>query len=456
MPETSEADVTRRDRREPYSGYYLRDVPSHDPEITHTGPGTPMGEYMRRFWQPICMSEELTDLPKAIRIMGEDLVAFRDKSGSIGVLHRHCSHRGTSLEYGIIAEHGIRCCYHGWLFDVDGRILETPGEPPESRLKDSFVHGAYPAFERDGLVFCYMGPPDEKPPFPEREAYEGATLTKAFSIPYANNWFQGYENVMDPVHSAFLHAMTGIQLVEAFAELPHVDYQETGNGSGIMYISKRRLGQDRMWVRHIQCLFPNEAHVGTLFEDGGEEVFFRRVYEARWNVPIDDENSLLIGWRFFGPHLPGGDPDLVGWNSIDFGGQAEMPDYETKQRTPGDWEAQGAIAVHRLEHLGATDAGVAMIRRLLRRAVRGEVPVAWPETSEIGRRSDPAQRPDPRYVYTQDSVLTVPRAADATGEWRLLAEVGEKVTAILLAADEFEGAERDAFVVRELNKLNGA
>ena len=94
-----------------------------------------MGELMRRFWQPVWLASELTDVPLAIRILGEDLVAFRDKADRIGVLARHCAHRGTSLEYGIISDRGLRCCYHGWLFDVDGTILETPGEPPNSRLK---------------------------------------------------------------------------------------------------------------------------------------------------------------------------------------------------------------------------------------------------------------------------------------------------------------------------------
>ena len=126
----------------PYSGYFLRDVPAEDAELTHVGPGTPCGELMRRYWHPVALSSDVTDLPLAARILGEDLVVFRDGSNRVGVLHRHCSHRGTSLEYGIPSEKGIRCCYHGWLFDVDGRILETPGEPPDSKLKDSFVHGA--------------------------------------------------------------------------------------------------------------------------------------------------------------------------------------------------------------------------------------------------------------------------------------------------------------------------
>ena len=119
---------------EPYSGYLLRDVPREDAELTHTDPGSPMGELMRRFWQPVCLSQELSDLPRAVRVLGEDLVVFRAGSGDVGVLRRHCSHRGASLEYGIVAERGLRCCYHGWLFAPDGAILETPGEPPGSRL----------------------------------------------------------------------------------------------------------------------------------------------------------------------------------------------------------------------------------------------------------------------------------------------------------------------------------
>ena len=118
-----------------YRAYDHRERPEEDAELTHVGPGTPCGEYLRRFWQPIITSEELQDLPRRLRIMGEDLVAFRDKSGAVGLLELHCPHCGTSLEFGLISAKGIRCCYHGWRFDVDGTIFETPGEPPESTLK---------------------------------------------------------------------------------------------------------------------------------------------------------------------------------------------------------------------------------------------------------------------------------------------------------------------------------
>src|SRR5581483_382553 len=139
--------------RSTYGAYHNRAVPEADPELTRVGPDTPCGEYLRLSWHPIAFSRELKDLPKRLRILGEDLVVFRDRGGRVGLLQLRCPHRGTSLEYGIIAERGIRCCYHGWHFDVDGRILDIPSEPPESTLKNRLCHGAYPVHEFSGLVF---------------------------------------------------------------------------------------------------------------------------------------------------------------------------------------------------------------------------------------------------------------------------------------------------------------
>src|SRR5688572_22876149 len=133
-----------------FGGYHRRLQLEEDKELTNIGPGTPGGEYLRRFWHPIALACELGPTPVPIRILGEDLVLFRDKRGEIGLLHRHCSHRGTSLEFGIISERGIRCCYHGWLYDVDGTVLETPSEPAGSTLKNSLCHGAYRTQEYGG------------------------------------------------------------------------------------------------------------------------------------------------------------------------------------------------------------------------------------------------------------------------------------------------------------------
>ena len=118
-----------------YRGHAQATRPAEDPVLTHVGPGTPCGEYWRRFWFPVAMVEEVTELPLGLRILGEDLVLFRDGSGRHGLLHRHCSHRNTSLEFGIVEEQGIRCCYHGWHYDIDGTILETPASPLPARSR---------------------------------------------------------------------------------------------------------------------------------------------------------------------------------------------------------------------------------------------------------------------------------------------------------------------------------
>lgn len=134
----------------PYSAYEREQTPSEDAELTRVERGSPAGEYLRRFWQPVALSSEVGELPMKVRMFGETLVLFRAKNGQLGLLEPHCSHRGTSLEFGICEENGLRCCYHGWLFGVDGTILETPGDPPESTLRHSLCHGAYPVHEYKG------------------------------------------------------------------------------------------------------------------------------------------------------------------------------------------------------------------------------------------------------------------------------------------------------------------
>ena len=131
---------------------YGLEIPAEDAELTHVGPGTPCGELMRRYWQPICLLKDLTDMPKKVRILGEDLVAFRDGQGRSGLLFFRCSHRGVSLEYGRIEDAGIRCCYHGWLYDVDGNCLEMPLEPAGSTHKERIKQ---PAIRyRNSAVCC--------------------------------------------------------------------------------------------------------------------------------------------------------------------------------------------------------------------------------------------------------------------------------------------------------------
>jgi len=152
------------------------------------------------------MSSQLAGRPVPIRILGEDLVIFRDGESRVGLLHRHCAHRRASLEFGRIEQRGIRCCYHGWHFDVDGTILETPGELPDATIRASICQPAYPIRELKGLIFAYMGPPAEMPGFPYLDSLD---LPDHELVPYSihspSNWLQETENAMDPFHSVFLH-----------------------------------------------------------------------------------------------------------------------------------------------------------------------------------------------------------------------------------------------------------
>src|SRR6202167_2521919 len=187
----------------PFGGYHQDVRPPETAELTHVEKGSPGGELLRRYWQPVALTSELGEVPLGFRMFGEDLVVFRTTTGEYGILDRHCSHRGTSLEFGLPTECGLRCCYHGWLFGVDGKILETPGDPPGSALKDRLYHGAYPAKEYNGLIFGYFGPPETMPEFPVYDSYEYAgDKLVPYSIPYPWNWLQVQENGDAPPHAA--------------------------------------------------------------------------------------------------------------------------------------------------------------------------------------------------------------------------------------------------------------
>ena len=176
--------------------------------ITRVGPGTPAGELLRRYWQPVAASAELTDEEPImkVRILGEDLALYRDKSGNYGAVGEQCPHRMASLAYGRVEEDGIRCPYHGWKFDCRGNCVETPAEAPGATLKDSIQHTAYPVEKLGGMLFLYMGP-DPVPALPRGDVLtweHGHRYIRKFE-PLRCNWFQCMENSVDPSHLYWLH-----------------------------------------------------------------------------------------------------------------------------------------------------------------------------------------------------------------------------------------------------------
>ena len=209
---------------------------THRRELTEVGPGTPMGELLRRYWHPIGLVADATATPRNLRVLGEDLVLFRDGSGKPGLVYPHCAHRGTSLVYGKVEERGIRCCYHGWLFSAEGHCLEQPCEPEGGKFRDKVRQPWYPVQELYGLLWAYMGPPEKKPVLPRyaclEELEDGEFLeTDDRSIGGGGptivdcNWLQHYENLVDPFHVVILHSsFSGTQFVPEMAVMPQVTW----------------------------------------------------------------------------------------------------------------------------------------------------------------------------------------------------------------------------------------
>ena len=426
-----------------FQGYHRATSAREDEELTHVGPGTPCGEYLRRYWQPVAMSEELGELPRLVRILGEDLVLFRDRSGRPGLLHRHCAHRGASLEYGIVAERGIICCYHGWHYDIDGTILRAGSEPLDSPICRNVVQGAYPVHEHNELLFAYLGPPEECPPFPVFDSERMPdTSCKPFVLTTPCNWLQVYENTQDPIHVLHLHARSsGVQFGVASGIDQIIEYQDTP--LGMMNVQTRQVGE-RVWVRTVDSILPNANQTGAIWEEAEAPKAFQRCAMLRWMVPVDDTATRTLGWRFFSDRLdPRGQdsPDLVGRESIDFVGQTEDErPYEDRQRQPGDYEAQVSqrpIAIHALEHRASSDAGVARLRRLLRQRIRA---LAAGETV----RHPGAFGLDAVPTYCQDTVFSWP-GSDEPAETDLCA-AGRWVAGAVLGSDGLGPREREDHV----------
>ena len=363
---------------------YGRPRPPHNGALTDVGPGTPAGELLRRYWQPVGLSSELGDLPTPVRVLGEDLVLFRDGRGRAGLLDAHCCHRGTSLEYGRLEREGVRCCYHGWLFDVEGRCLDMPCEPEDSTYTTKVRQPWYPCREYGGLVFAYMGPLATLPVFPRYDIVEdgegvvipdGTSYGLGGGVVLDCNWLQIYENVMDPFHVAVLHStFSGGQFSSAMNLRPQVDWEATPHG--VSSTQLRELADGRVFRRVTEILLPNIRIVPNV--GGGTSDGVERAGHIGWIVPIDDTHTRM--YSLLRVPLRDGQPVFPPRARHDGKLWAELTE-EEHHRMPGDKEAivsQGPIAIHANEHLATSDRGVIMTRRALKAAIdavaRGEDP----------------------------------------------------------------------------------
>jgi len=330
--------------------------------LTRVGPGTPMGELLRRYWHPVGAASELDRNPvKPVRLLGEDLVLYRDLSGIHGLIGRHCAHRSADLAYGLVESCGLRCQYHGWTYDERGRCVAQPFEEkfdPQARLKHNIRTTAYPVQAKAGLVWAYLGP-EPAPLLPDWELFSwknGFVQIVLADVPC--NWLQCQENSIDPVHFEWAHENYTIRKKgKAGGYAPaHVKlgFEEFDHGFVYKRVRENSDENDPLWTVGRVCLLPNGFFLGEHFE---------------WRVPVDDENTLSVVWSFIRVPVesePYEQKTIPAWSAPIR--DARTGTWITSHVINQDivsWVGQGRIADRTRENLGASDRGILMLRRQL-------------------------------------------------------------------------------------------
>lgn len=334
--------------------------------LTQVGPGTPMGELLRRYWYPVALASDLEEFPVTrVRLLGEDFALWRTPEGGYGIIQEHCPHRHASLVYGVVEPDGLRCGYHGWKFAPDGACLDQPAEPEQSRFTDKIEAFTGEAEEMGGLVFAYIGP-DPAPALPR---YEGFVMDGIRDIGHTMlpcSWLQTMENAVDPHHVEWLHGryfqfladQKGFVAPDAFQK-SHVKiaFDEFDHG-----IIKRRLLEGQTednddWKIGHPLVFPYQMWVGG-----------NGIYQMQIRVPVDDTTTWKL---FYSIHRPEGielpeDPPVVAyefpWRDDD---GDHIVDYIEGQDIMA-WVSQGPVADRTAEHIGKGDVGIIKLRQLFR------------------------------------------------------------------------------------------
>ena len=356
--------------------------------LTSTSAGTAMGNLLRRYWWPIAISSDLKDRPTLVRVMGEDLVLFRDRRNRLGLVGAHCPHRRANLCIGTVGLEGLRCRYHGWLFDYQGKLLDTPGVALDADFKDSVHHLAYPVEELGGLIFTYMGP-QPAPLLPHYDFLVGPGKRIVRVIGFADsNWLQLAENGVDPLHVTFAHGMTW----KGVASAPvHMSFDE--NEWGLIYRSCRPIDKhDHFAYREQYWLMPgitlaSEGYGRMTSNDLAESMKERAVLPrgARYNVPIDDTHTMMIRviWLPEGTPAHYTDPllETPDWRQVAIEPYHEYKRMQNQTQLGYEWpdavsaqdatilDSMGPLSDRENEHLMPSDGGVVIIRKILRDAV---------------------------------------------------------------------------------------
>lgn len=374
--------------------------------ITRVGNGTPAGSLLRRYWQPVALVEEL-DGPrplKPVQLMGQHFVLFRDDKGQLGMLDRDCPHRGADLAFGRLEDGGIRCAFHGWLFDAKGNCLETPAEPAGSKLCSRIRQSAYPVVEKSGIVFAYIGE-GEPPAFPDFDCFVAPdSHTFAFKGLWECNWLQALEVGMDPAHASFLHrfyededtsesygkqfrgasADSDLAITKVLREYDRPDIEVQPAPFGMRLTTLRKLTEEQTHVRVTNVVFPQAFVIPMSTE----------MTISQWHVPVDDTHCYwyAIFTSFTGPvdkqqmreqrlktiELPAYTSRKNKRNDYGYDVQEQLTQTYTGMgadiNVHDQWacESMGAIQDRTREHLGTTDKGIIAFRRMLVKAIEAQ------------------------------------------------------------------------------------
>ncbi|MCX6459833.1 MAG: aromatic ring-hydroxylating dioxygenase subunit alpha [Actinobacteria bacterium] len=347
-------------------------------ELTQVGPGTPMGELLRRYWYPIAFEQDFDTVPaKSVRLLSEDWTLYKTPSGKYGIIAEKCAHRSASLTYGVVHEDGIRCGYHGWKYDFDGQCVEQPAESDNQNFRDRVKMKSGKAQTMGGMVWVYVGP-DPAPELPRFDVFvkDGIRDVGFTTIPC--NWLQIMENSVDPHHVEWLHGYyfnflgetNGFEAPKAFQK-KHI---KTGFDEMEWGILKRRVLEGHSeanddWAIGHPLVFPFYMRVGGAYID-----------QMQIRVPIDDTHTWKL---FYSTHNPGEEltinerPVVYEYLWKDEEGRF-ITDYIEGQDVMA-WVSQGAITDRTQEHLGRSDAGVALLRKMfkenMRKVADGEDPI---------------------------------------------------------------------------------
>ncbi len=374
--------------------------------LTRTGKGRPAGEVLRRYWQPAALAEELDGGRPVVPVMllGERLVLFRDDEGELGLIGRHCLHRGADLCFGRREDNGLRCPFHGWLYGRDGRCLEQPGEPEGSRMRERIRTTAYPVVEMNGVVFAYLGP-GEPPAFPNFDCFRApGSHVFAFKGLWECNWLQALEIGIDPAHASFLHrflededpkdgygrqfrdsaaAGSNIPMTRLLRDYPRPEIRVEETEFGLRLTALRHMENGLTHVRVTNQIFPGAVCIPMS----------REMTITQWHVPVDDETcywysmftsfdrpvdkDTMRAQRLKEHNLPGYAPLKNRRNNYGYNPEEQAARTWTGMgfdiNVHDQWavEGMGAIQDRTEEHLASTDIGIVRYRRLLQAAMDG-------------------------------------------------------------------------------------